>query len=210
MIVTLDGQRVESPLPGACTLQELIQRVRAAHQDCLIISVALNGTTVPDAELQDRLGAPLEHGVQVDFESGQPAALVRDALRGLALEYGDSIERLAALADGLQSVQPAAAVRGIGGFIQLWETCQRVIVQCSGLLGQDLTQVEHQQRPVQAWFADAVTRLTQLRDALDARDLVLLADIVRYEAPALCEEWQALLNDIADQIPEPAAASRGA
>jgi hypothetical protein len=53
---------------------------------------------------------------------------------------------------------------------------------------------------VKAGLANLVEKLSELRGALEARDIVLLADLVRYELPALAQAWSAMLSNLAEQI----------
>jgi len=206
MIVTLDGQRLNVSFPANCTLEKLIEQIRAKHNECLIVSVALNGQRLDDKTLQATLAQSVPDSAQVDLASGDPVQLVGDALRGLGLEFVAGGDRLAGIAERLQSTEAAAAVQDISEFIGLWNTCHRVLVQCSGLLNQDLAQQSYEGRTVQAWFEEAVSRLSGLRDALENRDLVLLADMLRYELPPVCNTWQQLLNRVADQLAVPTPA----
>lgn len=200
MLVTLDGQRVDAPVNSEATLENLIQQVRAAHADRLIVSVAVNGTMLSDSELTTALARPVADDAQVDLETGDAVELVCNALRGMALEFEQARGHLEAIAGKLDAGETAAGVQDVGGYIRLWQTCHQIVVQCSGLLGADLTQCVHLGRPVTSWFQDAIAKLMEVRQALEARDIVLLADLLRYELPALCDAWQALFSDLAGQI----------
>ena len=205
MIVTLDSQRLDTSFSADCTLQTLIEHVRAVHEDRLIVSVAVDGTLLGDDELGARLDQPVAADSQIDLESGDAQQIVSDALQGLAIRFGEAGSQLAGIAEQLSAGDASDAVREIGQYVGLWNTCHRVIGQCAGLIDEDLTQREYDGRPVQLWFDDVVEQLVNIREALEARDMVLLADVVRYELPPLCETWQALLSSLAGQIPVPAA-----
>lgn len=200
MIITLDNQRIEVETPTPCTLQTLIDQIRATHENRLIISIMINGQTLGDNELAEQLGKPLNPDVQIDLESGESHVVARDALRGLALEFQHARTRHEAVADRLGAGESSAGIQDVGDFVALWQTTHRVLAQCSGLLNQDLTQVEHDGRTVQACFEEVVEQLSGIRDALEQRDMVMLSDVVRYELPTLCEHWQQVLEGVADKI----------
>lgn len=200
MIVTLDGEKVEREFGTDCTLQTVVDQVRAGYEDRLIISVSVNGRHVADEDLRQLLSQPLAAESQIDLESGNPHELVRDALRGLALEYANAGQKLGGIVEKLDAGDASNGVRDVAAYISLWQTSHRVITQCSGLLNLDLLTCEHQDRTVQQWFEEAVQKLGEVRDALEARDMVLLADLIRYELPDLTQTWQGLLEDIAEQI----------
>lgn len=200
MIVTLDGQRLETIPDPAPTLQTLIDGVRATHDDRLIVSVAIDGQHLGDDALEAALAQPVPAATQIDLESAQATEIVGDALRGLAAEFAAARDRLGDIAERLSAGSAAAAVSDIGRYIGLWQTCQRVLSQCSGLLAVDLTRCTLQDRTVQDWFEELIPKLVEIRGSLEAHDMVLLADLVRYELPALCDTWQALLEDLSAQV----------
>ncbi len=211
MIVTLDGQRLDDSFSPDCTLQHVIDQVRAAHvQDRLIVSVALNGTILSDADLNDGLEQSVPDDAQVDLESTERLPLVGGALRGLAEQFGESIGLHGDIADRLTSGDATAGIRDVGKLMALWQTCYRALGQCGGLMEEDLTQRQYQGRPVSDYLQELIGRLTELREALEAQDTVMLADLVRYELAPQFETWQALLTGLADQIcPSTAAGSTG-
>jgi len=208
MIVTLDDRRVEMAVEPDCSLQTLLDRIRATCPDRLIVSVAINGRSLADAELQEALHQPVAADAQVDLHTSEARELVADALRGLALEFGQARRRCGDLARRLTGGESASALRDIGECIGLWQTCHRVLGQCGGLLGNNLVTYQHADQPVQHWFEQVIEKLVEVRQALEAHDLVLLADLVRYELPTLCETWRDLLNDLAAQVQPVGAAEQ--
>lgn len=205
MIITLNNQRVDGDFAAGSTLLALINEVRVAHGNPLIVSVCLNGQRLGEAELEAALAQPVADSAQIDLESGNPHELVGDAIRGLARAFADARARQAAIAEQLDAGVVSEAVQSVGPYITLWQTCSRVLVQCGNLVGDDLMQREHQGCTVQTWLRNALPKLSEIRDALEARDMTLLADLVRYEIPGLCGTWEELLTDIAGQIAAPAA-----
>lgn len=205
MIVTLDGQRLTDSFHAEQTLQDLLDRVRDAHlKDRLVVSVTVDGHVLGDAELNAGLERPVATAAQVDLESGAPATLATAALRGLAAEFAEADARLAEIADRLNSEDVPAAIRDVGAVISLWQTCYRALPQCGALLHCDLLNMEYEGRAVKACLRDLVDKLTDVRAALEAHDVVILADLVRYELPALAQTWHAILNHLAAQT-EPRA-----
>ena len=209
MIVTLDGRRVDESFAHDSTLQTLIDQIKAGHlNDRLVVSVAVDGRRLGDADLDARLELTVANNAQVDLESADSATLVGDVLQGLARHFEQAGAQLPGIADRLNSGDLAAAMRDVAGFITLWQTCYRGLAQCSGLLNEDLTAREHDGRTVQAHLEELIEKLTALRGALESRDVVLLADLVRYELPPLSWAWRALLINLAEQlaavVPDPA------
>ncbi len=201
MIVTLDGQRLDANFPSEAPLGTLIEQVRTQHAaGRLVISIALNGQKLGDTTLQTALQQPVPDGAQVDLESGDPYQLVSDAMRGLSMQFNVDESRFQEIAGRLEGGDVAEAVREVGQLIQLWQTCQQALTQCSGILNDDLTAYVHEGRPVREALEGLIGQLTDLRQALESQDVVMLGDIVRYEMPGLFEKWQGLTADLAEQV----------
>ena len=83
-------------------------------------------------------------------------------------------------------------------FVQfVWQGCQRAVVEGGALLGRDLTRCEFRGETVEAFLRALAKTLRNLRDVLEAGDLVSLADLAYYELPPLCETWRDLLETLA-------------
>lgn len=211
MIVTLDGERLAGEFAPECTLQALVDEVRRGlAKDALIVTVAVNGERLLDDELSERLTARPRPDDQIDLESGSAAALTADALRDVSDQIAEVGGFQKQIADDLNAGKVAEAVQRVGRFVQAWQSCQQTVAQSSRLLHRDLTQHEYAGRPIGAYLDEVVEKLRELRDALDARDLVLAADLFHYEMPDLCETWRGLLANLADSIhtdPMPSASA---
>lgn len=201
MIVTLDGERLTGPFPPGDTLQTLIDQVRQTHLgDRLVVSVAVDGRPLLDAELSERLGGMLEQVRQVDLESADRFQLSADALREVAERLSKVGGEQAAVADQLQAGNVPAAVSRFREFLDAWQLCQQAILECSRLLGEDLTTAECEGRPIREHLNGLADRLRELRDAFEARDMVLLADLARYEMPNTYHLWQRILYELAGRF----------
>ncbi len=210
MIVTLDGNRVDADWSAGCCLRSVIDSVRAKRpDDRLVVSVSINGRRCSEEDLNHRLAKPLSQGDQVDLESGDRFTVAADALRGLADGLQESGQLHAEIARQVTAGNVVEAVQRIGDFIRIWQACCTAIVQCSGLVGRDLTRGQYQGRPTHEFLAELVEQLRELRSAFEARDLVLLVDLLHYEMPSLSETWSSLLKDLADGIEKDAPVGAG-
>lgn len=210
MIVTLDGERLSGLFPTGATLQALIDQVRQAHLgDRLVVSVAVDGQELLDEELGERLESPLDGVGQLDLASADRWQLAADSLREVAERLGEAAGDQAAVADQLHAGNVAEAVNRFGEFLQVWQSCQQAILGCSGVLGQDLTALECDGRPVREHLDALADRLRELRDTFEARDMVLLADLVQYELPDTCRVWQGILNELASGLAAQAGGVNG-
>jgi hypothetical protein len=193
--------------PPGCTLATLIDHVRGEHlPDRLVVSVAVNGQHFGDPELQAGLSCPLNAGDQVDLESGDRRSVACEALRGVAAELEELGELQPTVAEQLNAGQTVQAIEQISDFVHAWQACRTAVVQCSGILGRDLTQEQSEGRSIRDHIAELAEKLRGLRAALQAHDLVLLADLIHYEMPDLCARWHDLLISLADTVEQGAVA----
>lgn len=201
MIVTLDGQRLQTQFNEGCTLGAVVDQVRDEHLgDRLVVGVALNGQSMVHNDLEVSLDRALGTNDQVDLESADRHVVAADALRAIGEQLAEAARLQPAIADRLSGSEASSAIRQVGELVGIWNTCTQAVAQCSGLLGRDLTHVTYQDRPMRAWLDDLVAKLHQLREALEARDLVLLADLLNFELPELCHTWRGLLTELAADI----------
>jgi hypothetical protein len=201
MIVTMDGQRVDGELAPGMALRDVIDRARTELiPGRLVVSVAVNGVRLAEDELEIHLAQAVTEGDQIDLESGDPQTLAAEALRGVADEIAAAGRRAPQIADQLDRGESAEGVRQISELVQAWQMCNTAIVQCSGLVGCDLTQGQLDGQSMREGLTELVAKLRELRDALEARDLVLLADLLHYEVPAVCETWHGVLIALAAQV----------
>ncbi len=201
MIVTLDGQRLRRDFTPGCTLQEVIDVTRTQLDDSrLVVGVTVNGQDYQERELEAELPQPLATDAQVDLETADRLGVAVGALRGMAAELAEAATAQMEIAGQLNQGQVAEGVRRIGEFVRTWQACRNVVVQCGALVGQDLVNRGVEGGTVAEHLTELAQRLRGLRDALDARDMVLLADLTHYEMPELCTKWQKLLLSLADAV----------
>ncbi len=201
MILTLDGERVDEPVSADETLQAVIDRLQGSRLgENLVVSVVCDGKPLVDEELTRRLAQPLGDTRQVDLGSANRYALVATALREIAQQLADAGQHQSRSAENFQEGKIAEAMTGFTTFLDAWQMCQRALLECSNLLGEDLTAIECDGRPVREHLDSLADRLRELRGAFEARDAVLLADMIRYELPETCASWQTILGQLAETI----------
>lgn len=204
MIVTLDGQRLDGNFTSATTLAELIQSVRTDHAPGrLLTGVAVDGRALDADSIEVFLPQALTADAQIDFDSGEPVTVAAEAMRAIAVQIGVAGAAQADIATALDDGRVASGLAQLAEFIKMWQTVKTALQECATLLGQDLFTLVVGGQPLQDHLTDLVVQLTAVRDALDARDLVYLGDLVHYELPPLCQHWQTLLNDLADRMLSP-------
>lgn len=201
MIVTLDGERLTGDWGSPRLLGEVVDRVRRDHLgDRVIVEVAWNGENLVDQSLHERLSEAVPDGDQIDLGSASPQQVANDALREIAarLRQADAAHRqVAGLLQGGRVVDAAQAFTGL---LTVWQDAQRVLVEASTLLGEDLSARSVDGQTVQEHLARLARTLREVRDAFDARDYVLLGDLLEFDMPDVCTHWSGLFDELAELV----------
>jgi hypothetical protein len=201
MIVTLDGEKLTKSFSAEDTLQSVIDSIRESHlDDRLVVGVALDGQFCTEDSLSEQLSQSIGHLNQIDLESGNPSAIAAEAFRSVAQEMHTVGQEQVNIAEQLNAGDVAAAVTRIGELVKAWHSVRQVMVQTSGLLQRDMTLIEFDEQPISEHLTALVGQLNEIKAALDAQDMVLLADLLHFEIPPLCELWTNLLNAVADEL----------
>ena len=201
MIVTLDGHKVEREFEVDATLQQIIDQVR--DEQCgprLVVGVSIDGGECDADDLTRRLDASVDGVGQIDLESGDPRDLAAHALRMIAEQMRTLGQAQIKIAEQINVGDVVQAMPQISQFVGAWQTVQQVIVQVANLTGRDVAADEFDGQPIGEHLAALLGQLRDIRDALESRDLVALADLLQYETPAMCETWSQLLSELADSF----------
>jgi hypothetical protein len=201
MVVMLDGVRLNRPEAADLTLQGLVDQVRAdLLTDRLIVAVARNGAPLVDDALSEALSSPLAGEDQIELVSADRFEVAVGALREAGQALSDVARAQPALAGQLQQGRSAEAFQGFGEFIQVWQAARQTLEEASQLLHIDLTQLSHDGQSIRASLDDLAGQLRELRAGFEARDYVLLSDMMAYDLPALCQRWERILAALAEQV----------
>lgn len=201
MTITLDGRRTNLASDSNETLHRLVDRIRELIPiGRMIVAVCRNGRTLNDSELEAALDAPLTSEDRVDLISAERGEVAAAALRQVAGQIEAVGQEQAAVAELLNTGRSAEGITRFAQFISVWQTTQRVILECCGVLNRDLTREPFGGGLVADQLNLLVDHLRELRSAFEARDLVAVADLIHYELAPLCDTWRKLLSELADRV----------
>jgi hypothetical protein len=204
MIVTLDGNRIAPECSPAATLQCLVDQVSGSlSSDRLVVGIARDGQDLVDDRLEAALLEPLDDGMQVDLSTADRRELAAGALRHVSAQIAQVGEQQPRIAAQLTGGDAPRAIQQFSGFLEVWQTSQRTLAQCCHILKTNLALHEFQGQPVTAHLSELAVKLREVRQALEATDMVLLADLLEYELPSTCRHWSALMTDMAARLELP-------
>ena len=122
----------------------------------------------------------------------------------MALEAIDEVDAQLREADRLRTEavdclhrnQPGPAMEKLSGCFSTWNNAQESVCKTAQLLRIDLDRVRVGDRTLTQLLTHFGDQLREIKDALEGRDFVTLADILAYEATQTSTHWQHALAAI--------------
>ena len=192
MKVLLDGEPAQF---AGETLGEVMDEIRAhlAREGYVIVGTELDGKALNAAEIERTSGEPVKEGWTLSIKTEKPGRLAERTLAEL-----DS--HLPALASALERIVAAlTAGRENEGFatlattLEMWQIIARALAEIPLLIG-----IKPEDISVAAGSAsDCVLRiadfLSELKDAVEAKDVVALSDLIGDTALRLIDTVRELI-----------------
>jgi hypothetical protein len=165
----------------------------------IVIDVFVDDVHWTDDELSsaDRLDGEAR---VVRMISAEPRRLVADAFADGAEALGDADRLQQEAARLVQSDRQAVALDHLGEALAIWLSVQSTILKGARVVDLDLDSVRVKGRPMTESIAALNDRLVALRNAIDDRDVISLADTLLYEMPGIASEWRLILEELARRV----------
>ncbi len=166
----------------------------------MLVAIYTNGQLVPSGELEAVLDSPAGRYEKVDFQSAVPQTLAREVLKRARELVEEAVPLCQQAGEMLSGGQTARAMEVLANCIGVWNQVQESLIKSAGLLGLDLSSLKVEGRKVNDLMDEFAVQLRQVKEALESRDYVQLSDILQYELQDVAPRWQALLDQVVEQI----------
>jgi hypothetical protein len=186
-----------------------LARTEAAANGSLILGLLCNNEQVPPDRLSWVLSQPADDFERVDLVSGPPKPVVLKALRDVSGLFAQTFPLVKEASETIAAGRVGEAMRAFADCVSVWGSAHESIVQGAALLGVRFDDLQLCGRPVTQWLVELATKLGEIKEAIEARDHVLLGDILRYELDEPLREWEQMLAAFighVEQLAEPAPA----
>lgn len=198
----------ELSLPPETTIGQLIGaakvRLQGTHE--MVLGVRCDDEEVPSEQLDDVIPLACSLFDSVRVITGDAREVVADALmvtrRALATTYAQTRSVCEKLAAG--SIQ--AAMQEMVECSCVWSRVHQAVVQSCSLLSINPSSALIAGRPLAEWLGDIAKMLIGIKSAMESRDYVLLADILRYEIDDVLGGWEQMLEGLIEHSGQLAAA----
>ncbi len=210
MEVFVDDNRVESALVGGGTVEEALRHVQSSLCDSghMVIGLRCDGQDVTGDTMAATLREPASSFERLEVFTGTKKALVSDAMEQTSaslIETEAACQRVAGLLTEGKTVEAAET---LSECLHIWQQVHEAVGKSIELLQLDPEQTAIDDQPLLELIGKPTEVLLRVKNALQARDHVLLADILQYEFPEVTSRWHAVVTKLREEA-EDLDASRG-
>ncbi len=197
----------EQPLPDGAigdeaTIAQAVEaaRGRLVESGGLIVSLKCNGQIIGEDRIGTVMSQRIDEFDRIDLLSGDPQQVVIEAMNDIRESFQDTYAAVKGAAESLAGGKLDESMTLINRCVGIWVRANDSIVQAISLLRLRVEDIVIDERPLLDWLGDLTSRLRDLKEAIEARDHVLLGDILRYEFDETLEQWDRMLGGFVNHV----------
>jgi len=201
MRVEIDG--VAAEIAGD-TIAEILQQVRGrlSERSEVLMKAELDGQSMTAVDLDGRGGEPVADIKSLSFTSEKASSLAERTLVELD-------RHLPVLAQTTESISLAFAegrtTEGfslLGSTLELWQVIAKALTEIPTFLGISPDEITVESGSASSAIVRIADFLNELKESVEANDIVTLADVLADDAPGLLETIQELIDVILARVRE--------
>ncbi len=201
MTVYLDDNALDSTDDSATLAQTIsIAKTKLVAQNGMIVGVRCDGRAIPLDRLDEVLLQPLSRYGRVDLVSASPREVVVDALKDVRTGLQETFVSVKSSAEALAAGNVPNAMQALGDCLVAWGQAHRSVMESVSLLDLSLDTFQVDGRPFADWLAELNEKLRGIKGAIEARDHVLLGDMLRYEMDETLDAWDLAIEGLIQHV----------
>ena len=202
MQVYLDDELLDPHTDAQTTVGDVVEQVKTQlpTQQRMLVAIRCDGQEVASEKLEDVLASPIGSYAKVELATTSPRQLAVDALEGAAALFGETSGMTREVVELLNQGQTPRAMKLLGSCLDAWNQAGDSVRRTAQLLSLDLDTMQVEQQPLPELFDVLREQLTGVKEAIEGRDYVLLADILQYELPQTAERWERMIHAVRDRV----------
>lgn len=193
MTVTVDTEILPAEDLGLSTLGDLLTHV--VNKNRLVTQVLIDGKAPDLDHVPQWRGRPLL-GHTIYIETHSPIDIATDVLNEIGRQMDAAEVSREQAIDDLHAAAPNKALQKLSSCFSTWQAAQQAIGQVAKLLKINLDQVRVQDATLASALTDFASQLRDVRDAIESRDYVTLADVLTYEIGRTISQWREALGQL--------------
>lgn len=194
MEVLVDGAPYTESCEPGLAIHSVVDRLRHqwAEEGRLLVEVRCDDATISGAGLQAVLDDPLSRYQRVELRTLPARELAADVLRQISGMLEETRHTQSQVVDLLAQGATARGIDLLAGCFSVWGQAQEGLGRALEVLQFDLDCITFEGAPVTHFLETLAAALREIRDALESRDYVRLADVLAYELEPIMERWPRL------------------
>jgi hypothetical protein len=210
MKLLLNGQKLPEILPEQTALGAALRTIQDEQvpSDEVIARIFIDGEPLSADQLLRWKDRPLKDFQETRIEAQPKTAYAGSCLRTLADALEQSGDVRNQISDMLCKGRGGEAMKVLQEYVGLWLGIQQSLHSAARILDINLDTIEIYNSDAPKGVIDYINglagQLTEIKNALQAGDMILVGDILDYEFGSITADWHNLLRQLADRF-DPAA-----
>jgi len=202
MQVYLDDEPFDPQTDAQTTVGDVVEEVKGhlPTQQRMLVAIRCDGEEIASEKLEDVLASPIGSYAKVELATMSPRQLAVDALEGAAALFGETSGMTREVVELLNQGQTPRAMKLLGSCLEAWNQAGDSVRRTAQLLSLDLDAMQVEQQPLPELFDVLREQLNGVKEAIEGRDYVLLADILQYELPQTAQQWERMIRAVRDRV----------
>lgn len=196
MSVTVDHEQLEVERLGLRTVGQVLSHLQRDNR--LVVNLLIDGQEPDLDHLCDVKRVPV--GAHTLFiETAEPRDMALEVLGETETQLHEADRLKGEAVDLLQGGGSVnKAMEKLSACFRTWQNAHEALVKTAQLLRVDLEAVHADGRSLAQMLGEFTGQLRDIKQALESRDFVTLADVLVYEMTDTAARWSAALNAVRD------------
>lgn len=198
MEVFIDNKQIEHDFADDTSVEDAVRHVQdeVCSSDRMVIQLRCDGCDVESNAMTELMGKPISNIDRLDILTGTKGELVRDAMTEAAQSLENTSQECERVAAMLNEGKTDPAIKVLGECLSVWQQIHEAVAKSIEMLSLDLDTVMIQDESLATVVGKPKHVLIQVKEALEKRDYVLLADVLQYEFHDVTERWQSVVAEL--------------
>jgi len=192
----IDDVAVNSQVIDAGTVEQALQTVQSdlTPPDKLIVAFKCDGKEVLGETMAETLSTPVASLRRLEVFTSTKEALVIEAMNQATASLDDAEAECHRIAGLLTEGRTTDGIGALGQCLTVWQQIHDAVSKSVCMLEVDLDAALAEGDRLADLIAKPRDVLVQIKQALQAKDHVLLADILEYEFQDVTQQWHAVVD----------------
>lgn len=201
MDLFIDDKATDPDFTEGRSLDEALRYVQTdiCSGDRFVVRITCDGQEILADDMDDVLRKPADSFERLELFTNTKGGLVAEAMKEAhaSLEQTDRACREAG--ELLSQGKTAEGIEALGECLAVWQQIHEAVAKSFQLLALKTDSITIQDEPLEVVLGKPRDILTQVKEALESRDMILLADLLIYDLTEVTAQWLAIVNRLRDE-----------